>query len=876
MQVFSERFLQLSLYECNIKDISPIIFYLTKLTRLNSLYLCSNQIINISALSDLTPLNDLDLFFNRITDISFLSGLTSLKSLDLRSNRITDISFLSGLTSLNFLDLSSNRITDISVLSGLTPLNSLNLSNNRITDISALEKLINLKTLDLKNNPIEVLPPWITNFNMEIEWIKDFNSGSISFYDNPLKYPPVEIVKQGKEAVKNYFEQIKKQGIGYIYEAKLMIVGDPEVGKTSLMNKLFKKDFKVPDKKQKSTTGITVRQNRSFNIKTKNNKIKDCKAHIWDFGGQQIQYMLHQFFLTPSCVYILMVDQRKEIANFDYWLNIINILGKQSRIIVLFNEINIESASSFIYDEKKYKNFFPNLNIKKLDIDLKNMEDGRFNVLENEIGKSIASLEHIGNVVPAKWANIRKDIEKLKSKKQKQVRITEYFEICYKYGLNQANALVALKFFHILGIVLHFDNDENLKETIFLDPNWVVDAIYAVLINKGIEKNNGVFKTKEIDKIWGKKYDYDAKAKLLRLMLKDNFDICYKLKNKENTYIVPMLLLHKAPAYEWEDNDSLIFRFQYRFMPKGIVSRLIVRLHKNIEDNKAWNKGAIFNNKNGARAKVVEDKTTKEGIKIIEIALKGEPNSRRDLLTIIREEIKKIQEVSFPNLPYDEMVPCNCQECLNAKEPKFYDYQTLKDFLSKKHKKTIECRKSAKNVNILTLIDAVGLKTVEIEKIVEKYPDNLSIVVKNDNRNISNQRAELKAEQTVNITIIQENIIDAKGLFENLKEDIFDEIEIEIDDEKAQKRTKKELEKVERTLSKIETAAREDKKADAGIKDRMQGFINSLSDKNSNISKSIKSAAKIKDGFQKFGKVYNKIASFMVLPSIPDIFLGDK
>ena len=97
-----------------------------------------------------------------------------------------------------------------------------------------------------------------------------------------------------------------------------------------------------------STLGIDIRQNWTF--KTKHNI--EFKSNVWDFGGQHIQYMLHQFFLTSDCLYVLMAEKRRELANFDYWLNIINILGKNSPVIILFNEINLSSASSFISTEK--------------------------------------------------------------------------------------------------------------------------------------------------------------------------------------------------------------------------------------------------------------------------------------------------------------------------------------------------------------------------------------------------------------------------------------------------------------------------------------------------------------------------------------------
>ena len=92
----------------------------------------------------------------------------------------------------------------------------LHLSNNKINNINSLKELKYLILLDLRNNPIERLPNWITQFNIDIHWEDDFNLCSISCYNNPLKSPPVEIIIKGKEDIEAYFEKEK------VSEARLL------------------------------------------------------------------------------------------------------------------------------------------------------------------------------------------------------------------------------------------------------------------------------------------------------------------------------------------------------------------------------------------------------------------------------------------------------------------------------------------------------------------------------------------------------------------------------------------------------------------------------------------------------------------------------
>ena len=109
----------------------------------------------------------------------------------------------------------------------------------------------------------------------------------------------------------------------------------------------------------------------------------------------------------------------------------------------------------------------------------------------------------------------------------------------------------------------------------------------------------------------------------------------------------------------------------------------------------------------------------------------------------------------------------------------------------------------------------------------------------------------------------------------NLKKDILDEIDIEIDDEKEKKRIQNELQNTEEAFIELEKAASEGKKElDSGAKSRLAEFIDNLSDENSRINKTLKLVSKGKEKAQALAKVYNKFAPFFALPSVPDILLG--
>jgi len=162
--------------------------------------------------------------------------------------------------------------------------------------------------------------------------------------------------------VVRYFEDIDEFGEDFLYEAKLLIVGEPGAGKTSLYRKLVNENAELP-KKDETTRGIDIHE---YHFKTAQKK--DFRINLWDFGGQVIMYFAHQFFLTANSLYILVTDGRQENSNFKYWLHVIDLLGKDSKIIVVQNEVGNRVHRTNLNDYvSRFKNivFTKSLNLDK-------------------------------------------------------------------------------------------------------------------------------------------------------------------------------------------------------------------------------------------------------------------------------------------------------------------------------------------------------------------------------------------------------------------------------------------------------------------------------------------------------------------------------
>ncbi|MBK8805843.1 MAG: hypothetical protein IPO21_03975 [Bacteroidales bacterium] len=549
---------------------------------------------------------------------------------------------------------------------------------------------------------------------------------------------PKGVQEQGAAAVGTYMEGWKKYGEEKAYEAKILIVGEPGAGKTTLMKLLFNPKHKVPlpDSEQPSTLGVEVMQNRLFPNLDK--KLPETKAHIWDFGGQDIQYMIHQFFLSNDAVYILLTDGRGGKTRYGYWFHIIQLLGPESPILVLLNRRK-ESETVIPFDKKTYLETFPNIKIIDFgDVDFGNL-DHRWKNLENEISQRLSDLKVVGQKILKPWIPIREEIENLI---EKHITLEQFNTICEKHNLyEQKEKDLLLQYFHTIGVAINF-NDTELQNTVFLDPNWISHAIYDGLSDAVVDKQ-GRFGKDKLYAHWSNKVCKDSHKQtysrtecnyLLNLMQKNQFEICYPVDKNKECFVVPIKLPDSRPEYEFDQQNNLRFRYQFPFMPEGLISRLIVRLNTYIFEETVWLSGVVLK-KGNCMAEITQHETSQEGLKYIGIRVSGPDREKRNFLREIRNEMEQIFSNTFPYIKYSEMIVCNCNHCSNSEDASFFKYESLLAYLKKGL--LILCEKSDTSLDPQKMIDEVFPKNhstneekidkilFHVESIDKKIPEHI-------------------------------------------------------------------------------------------------------------------------------------------------------
>jgi internalin A len=663
-----------------------------QLTGLTELYLGSNRLTAVPPeIGQLTSLTSLDLSYNRLTAVPPEIGqLTSLTSLDLGSNQLTAVPPEIGqLTSLTSLDLSENQLTAVPPEIGqLTSLTSLDLSENQLTAVPPeIGQLTNLTELNLRQNQLAILPPTLRRLTKLKE---------LYLYGNPLPLPPELLGGMfnpgDPQTILNAYFQASRP----LREAKLLLVGEGRVGKSSLVERLL---HNRPPSDKGKTVGVDIHRwevsagaeeqrsrgagsqgsterSRSGNggageiagvdNVTRHSQTRHSHAlrvNVWDFGGQEIHHATHQFFLTHRSLYLIVLESRKdESANpLDYWLRHVQSFAGDAPVIVVANK---SEQHQMILDERGLQLKYPAI---KAIVHTSCVTGAGIEPLRQAIEEALASLPHVNDWIPLTWFAVK---EKLAALDQDTLPYDNYVALCETEGItHEADQRTLAHLLHDLGAALNFQDDRRLAGTHVLNPEWVTGGIYQIL-NADVLQGRGVLDLDDLDRILDRRrYPPEKHAFLLEMMQK--FELCISLGDRQR-YLIPDLLPKEQPPFDWPAGATPALEYRYAILPAAVLSRLIVRLHDfiwlgNNGDPIRWSNGLILA-RDGCRALVVADRTP--AAPRLAISLEGPFPHRRHLLASIRAELNVIHN-SFARLEAEEWVS------IPGHPGKVIKYQTL-------------------------------------------------------------------------------------------------------------------------------------------------------------------------------------------------------
>lgn len=354
--------------------------------------------------------------------------------------------------------------------------------------------------------------------------------------------------------------------------------------------------------------------------------------------------------------------------------------GDESPVLLIKNR-NRKLGNSFTIENlPQLRERFPNLcEVIEVDLDKVPVESSWHDLL-HYIRDYLIQLPHIGQPRPSTWVAVRKAIRR---KRNPIMPWADFVKLCRKEGMTQDDDIQQVgDYLHNLGDILYFHADALLRDYVIVKPTWGLAAVYKVLDNPAVIDALGKFTWSDLRSLWHAPTYANHHPTLLRLM--ETFQLCYPLPDQSDTFIAPQLLTTDVPEYTWDRTENLQLCYYYPlFMPRGILSRAIVKLHHRIEEQRlVWRSGVILRD-DYARAELLELR----GDQQIRVRVSG--RNKRDLLMEIVRALDDLHR-GFPKLRYERQIPCNCESCRERTTPHFYDLVHLQERLAHR-KETIEC-----------------------------------------------------------------------------------------------------------------------------------------------------------------------------------------
>lgn len=531
-------------------------------------------------IGQLTNLKSLHLYGNRLTELpTEIGNLIQLEQLQLIGNSLVTLpSEIGALRSLRELHLRANKLSRVPAEIGvLSSLRQLDLSQNLLTSLpSEIGNLTNLEDLDLHSNQLTTLPP-------ELGLLA--NLKFLNIEKNPLISPPPEITEQGHKAIMSYLRE-RLQDSRRQWVSKLLVVGQGGVGKTSLLRTLRDEPFCTDES---TTHGIEI---GSLNLQHPSRAEVSMVLNTWDFGGQEIYHATHQFFLTNRSLFIVVWNARHgfEQGRLYYWLDTIKARAPESPVLLVATFTDERDADLPLSDlRRKYPQVVGHSEISnKLGTGIAETR--------RQIANAAANLPLMGENWPTTWLNAA---DAIRAKAENYVSPKELRAIIAHHKVAPGSERILTQWLHELGDILYFADDDELNDTVILNPQWVTRSISKVLESEEVIGTLGIFTREHMESLWG---DIDSSMREHFLRLMEKFDLSYRtLENRDISLVVERLSLD-PPDYSklWDFKgaglvcNEISMRFELdTTMPAGIPTWFIARSHR-FTTRTHWRYGALF------------------------------------------------------------------------------------------------------------------------------------------------------------------------------------------------------------------------------------------------------------------------------------------
>ena len=453
----------------------------------------------------------------------------------------------------------------------------LELSELGLTQLPAeIGQLSELRKLYLEDNQLTTLP-------VELGQLE--NLRRLYLDGNPLTDIPVEIRKEGVEAIRCFLKATDTSSQPQ-WHRKLLLVGDANAGKTSLLNVLQGNPF---NPQQHTTRGFEI---HSLDLADSQDDGEVMHFNVWDFGGQDRYHAIHQYFLSGNPLVILVWNAFLgwQPLELERWLVQITAKTIKAPILVVATHIDrlpvglsIESLTGTLPNILGYYG-------------VSNVDGEGIDDLRQAIIKTAQERIPKVQVWPTPWKHV---VTTIRQSQEKYISSGTFYKLLQQYKVDEDHLLIVTTFLHNLSDILFFTEEDELKKWAIFDLQWLMSFIYKIIDDKVVFQSQGVLSKQRLDELWFD-LDVDMQPYCYRLMEYLGLVYCIPSDEQSNHLVVESLPLDPKDGLEskWvtivKNNPKKVeIIFRLNTLPAGIPTRFIARNYPLMID-KPWRRGALL------------------------------------------------------------------------------------------------------------------------------------------------------------------------------------------------------------------------------------------------------------------------------------------
>ena len=598
-----------ALNACGIEQLERLPFAAEECAALQYLNLSGNPHLGeVTFAVALPSLRSLDLSGCGLRGLTIPSGCMRLEKVWLQKNSLEALGFTGPCPHLVLLDVSRNKLERLHLPCGFASLAYLYLFESGVTELS-VEKgnegstpLTGLEVLHLSGNRLK---------NVPAELVFSENLRALYLVGNtPKNIPGILLGEEGYfaesclEDVRTWFTEIRDRPYGTNEAVKLMLLGNGNVGKSTLACALAHGRC---DHNHDTTYGVVLETLAMGGI----------MYIVWDFGGQEVYHGTHRLFLASPALQVIVFDREREGRARDgrkekdrvrdeetlphpieYWYETTKELSEKSRFLIVQNrrgedDIEDEHVSSYARGRAKL-----------IPLDAKTGEDVEDLIFY--LNKEAQKLPDYGMVMPRSWLDVRQFfIDNLQREDNRKLLTKDEFDsLCTEHGVMDKSRPLLFTDLHHSGYLY---SHAQLKDTIIADQRWALQAIYKPY-DRETDKYDlyrdlqGKIRVKELFAAFGSGYKEEEKWLFLEFMT--SCRLCFQLNDKpwrqqkdlNDVYVFTEFLPGEEPtevAGFWRDNarEPHVLRYGLPWRNYPLIQSFIAALGRKTGISDIWHDG---------------------------------------------------------------------------------------------------------------------------------------------------------------------------------------------------------------------------------------------------------------------------------------------